>query len=180
MEADIEQILFSREQIEERVKELAAQVMGVYREKEVTVAVALNGAFVFAADLVRNLVEHVDIVFVRASSYGDGTESEGRVRVEISDDIDWSGRHVLLIEDIVDTGRTMKVLLETLQERGAATVRACAFLDKPARREVDVDVDFVGFVLEGPEFVVGYGLDLAGRYRNLPYVGTLRSELRGD
>ena len=178
MESDIEQILFSREQIEERVKELAAQVMGVYREKDLTVAVALNGAFVFAADLVRNLVEHVDIVFVRARSYGDGTSPQCDVIIEICDDIAWDGRHVLLVEDIVDTGRTMSALLANIRERGAASVRACAFLDKPSRREVDVDVDFVGFELDGPEFVVGYGLDLAGRYRNLPYVGTLRSELR--
>jgi len=179
MEADIEQILFTREQIEERVKELAAQVMGVYRETDLTVAVALSGAFVFAADLVRNLVEHVDIVFVRARSYGLSDAPEHDVRVEISDDIDWKGRHVLLVEDIVDTGNTVARLLDAIRERGAASVRACAFLDKPARREVDVQVDFVGFSIEGDEFIVGYGLDLAGRYRNLPYVGTLRSEMRG-
>lgn len=179
MQADIEEILFTREQIEERVKELAAQVMGVYRETDLTVAVALNGAFIFAADLVRNLVEHVDIVFVRARSYGDSDAPEHDVLVEISDDIDWSGRHVLLIEDIVDTGNTMARLLASIRERGAASVRACAFLDKTARREVDVDVDFVGFEIDEDAFIVGYGLDLAGRYRNLPYVGTLRSDKRG-
>ena len=179
MESDIDRILFTREQIEERVKELAAQVMGVYREKDLTVAVALNGAFIFAADLVRNLVEHVDIVFLKASSYGEGTCSTGDVHVEVCSGVDWSGRHVLLIEDIVDTGHTMAALLDTVRAGGAASVRACAFLDKPSRREQDVDVDFVGFVVEGPEFVVGYGLDLAGRYRNLPYVGTLRPDVQG-
>ncbi len=179
MEADIEQILFTREQIAERVKELAAQVMGVYREKDLTVVVALNGAFVFAADLVRNLVEHVEIVFVRARSYGDGMSPQHEVTVEICDDVEWDGRHVLLVEDIVDTGNTMQRLMAELLARGAASVRACAFLDRPTRREVEVDVAFVGFRLEGPEFVVGYGLDLAGHYRNLPYVGTLRRELRG-
>lgn len=179
MEADIEQILFTREQIAERVKELAAQVMGVYREKDLTVAVALTGAFVFAADLIRNLVETVDVVFVRASSYGDGTAPQREPEVQLCGEIDWRGRDVLLVEDIVDTGRTMQALLERIRGAGAASVRACAFLDKPSRREVDVRVEFVGFTVSGSDFLVGYGLDLASRYRNLPYVGTLRPEIRG-
>ena len=93
---------------------------------------------------------------------------------------DWTGDDVLVIEDIVDTGRSVKALAGTIREGGAATVRICAFLDKPARREVEVEVDFLGFTVERDDFVVGYGLDLGGRYRNLPFVGTLKPEFRGD
>ena len=174
MHGDVAEILFSREQIEERVKELAAQVMGVYREQDVTVAVALSGAFIFAADLVRHLVERVEVVFVRSSSYGAGTSPSGRPRIQVYDQLDWTGRHVLLVEDIVDTGATLAALVAELNTRGVASVRTCCFLDKRSRRTAPVLVDFVGFELTGPEFVVGYGLDLDGRYRNLPYVGVLR------
>jgi len=176
MEADIERILYTREQIDERVKELAAQVVGVYREKDLTVAVTLTGAFMFAADLIRHLVQHVDLVFLRARSYRDGTDPQHSPEIEVIDDIDWTGRDVLIVEDIVDTGSTLVALIETVKAAGARSVRACAFLDKPARRRSEVYVEFVGFVLENDDFVVGYGLDLAGRYRNLPYVGVLREE----
>ena len=180
MEGDIERILYSREQIDERVKELAAQVVGVYREKDLTVAVALTGAFMFAADIVRHLVQHVDMVFLRSTSYRDGTTPQHAPEIEIFDKIDWTGRDVLIVEDIVDTGRTISALTATIEAAGARSVRTCAFLDKPARRETDVDVEFVGFKLEVDEFVVGYGLDFAGRYRNLPYVGILRPEHISD
>lgn len=175
MYGEIEDILYSREVIAERVKELAAQVMGVYREGELTVAVALKGAFIFAADLVRHLAENVDIVFLSSSSYGSSTSPEQEPHVMLPEGVDWTGRDVLVIEDIVDTGRTLTMIAQAIREQGAASVRLCAFLDKPERREVGVDVEFVGFELVGSPFVVGYGLDLAGRYRNLPFVGTLRS-----
>jgi hypoxanthine phosphoribosyltransferase len=174
MDGDIDSMLFSREVIAERVKELAAQVMAVYREKPLTVAVVLRGAFVFAADLVRHLPQSCDIVFVRASSYGDGQRPAGKPKVELPKDIDWKGRHVLVVEDIVDTGHTIAALASKISAKGAASVRVCAFLDKPARREAKVDVEFTGFALEGKPFVVGYGLDHAGRYRNLPYIGALK------
>jgi len=176
MQADIDRILFTREQIDERVKELAAQVVGVYRETDLTVVIALSGAFMFAADLVRHLVQHVDIVFVRVRSYRDGTSPQHAPEIQFCDDIEWSGRNVLIVEDIVDTGRTLTALVATIKAAGAESVRACAFLDKPARRDVAVDVEFVGFALDDDDFVVGYGLDLAGRYRNLPYVGILRQD----
>jgi len=175
MEADVERILYSRAQIDERVKELAAQVVGVYREKDLTVAVVLSGAFMFAADLVRHLAQHVEVVFVRATSYGDGTAPQHAPKIDVFDPIDWSGRDVLIVEDIVDTGHTLAALIEVVTAGGARSVRACAFLEKTSRRAADVDVEFAGFQLEGDEFVVGYGLDLAGRYRNLPYVGVLRA-----
>ena len=174
MHADIEEILFTREVIEDRVKEMGAHVTGVWREKPLTVVVVLKGAFIFAADLVRHIAQPCDMVFVRAASYGNGTASNGRPAVEVPPEVDWKGRHVLVVEDIVDTGHTVTHLVASLQAKGAASVRVCAFLDKPARREVPVEVEFVGFALEGAPFVVGYGLDFAGRYRNLPFIGTLK------
>lgn len=177
MHPDVDRILYTREVIAERVKELAAQVLAVYREQDFTVCVVLRGAFIFAADLVRHLPQQTDAVFVRASSYEDRTTSDGSPDLRIPDDFDWSGRHVLVVEDIVDTGHTLKKLLDEIGGRGTESVRACAFLDKPAHREADVDVEFVGFTLEGAPFVVGYGLDFAGRYRNLPFVAALKPEV---
>jgi hypoxanthine phosphoribosyltransferase len=174
MDGDIGEILFSREVIEDRVKQLAAQVLAVYRENPLTVAVVLRGGFIFAADLVRHVVQPCEIAFVRAASYGGGTRPGGEPVLEIPSDVEWKGRHVLVVEDIVDTGRTIAALVPALRARGAASVRVCAFLDKPARRETKVDLEFIGFTLEGSPFVVGYGLDFAGRYRNLPYIGTLK------
>lgn len=175
---DIDEILYSRSVIDERVKELAAQVAAVYRDRPYVVAVLLKGAFVFAADLVRHLPQQIEVVFVRASSYGEGTSPAAEPALEIPADAVWEGRHVLLVEDIVDTGRSIAAMVAALRARGAASVRVCAFLDKPARRAVPVDVEFTGFVLQNDPFVVGYGLDRGERYRNLPFVGTLRERAR--
>jgi hypoxanthine phosphoribosyltransferase len=174
MYADIEEIVFTREVIDDRVKELAAQVVGVWRDKPLTVVVVLKGAFFFAADLVRHIAQPCEIAFVRSDSYGDGLRPQKAPVIDVPADVDWKGRHVLVVEDIVDTGRTMHALVAALRAKGAASVRVCAFLDKPARREVAVDLEFSGFTLEGEPFVVGYGLDFAGRYRNLPFIGTLK------
>lgn len=179
MYQDVEEILYSRSVIEERVKELAAQVVGVYREHDLTVAVTLKGAFLFAADLVRHLAQQVEIVFVTSSSYGGDTRPQHEPKLGLPADVDWSDRHVLVVEDIVDTGHTVAALTEALEAAGAASVRVCTFLDKPVRREVDVDLEFVGFELEGEPFVVGYGLDIDGKYRNLPFVGTLKQQSEG-
>jgi hypoxanthine phosphoribosyltransferase len=172
---DIAAILYDRSVIEERVKELAAHVTAVYRDRPFVLAVTLKGAFIFAADLARHLPESVEIVFVRAASYGNGTTSSGTPRVELPADMNWRARDVLLVEDIVDTGRTVQALAEAIRAQGAWSVRVCAFLDKPSRREVKVDLEFVGFTLPGDMFVVGYGLDHGERYRQLPFVGTLRN-----
>jgi hypoxanthine phosphoribosyltransferase len=174
MYGDIDEILFTREVIEDRVKEMAAQVMGVWRDRPLTVVVVLKGAFIFAADLVRHVAQSCEVVFVRCGSYGTGTVSNGHPSLELPADLHWTGRHVLVVEDIVDTGRTMQALVDEIRRAGAESVRVCAFLDKPSRREVPVEVEFAGFVLEGSPFVVGYGLDHAGRYRNLPFIGTLK------
>lgn len=179
MRTDLGRILYSREVIEERVKELAAQVVGVYRERPFVVAVVLKGAFVFAADLVRHLPEQVEIVFVRAASYGASTSPEREPVVDLPADARWQGREVLLVEDIADTGRTLVALRTAILAAGASSVRICAFLDKPVRRQVPLDVEFVGFPLTDDSFVVGYGLDHAERYRNLPYVGVMRTHDAG-
>ncbi len=178
MLGDIQEILYSREVIDERVKELAAHVQGAYRDQPLTVAVVLNGAFIFAADLVRHLAADVDMVFVRAHSYGADTSPQSEPTIGLPAGIDWTGRHVLLVEDIVDTGHTAVAMMSALRGRGAASVRLCTFLDKPSRREVEVSVDFTGFTVEREPFVVGYGLDIGGRYRSLPYVGVLKPECR--
>lgn len=174
MHADIEEIVFTREVIEDRVKEMAAQVVAVWRDRPLTVVVVLKGAFLFAADLVRHIAQPCEIVFVRVRSYGNGQRPTSPPTIEIPTDVDWASKNVLVVEDIVDTGRTVKALVEHLRSKGAAMVRVCSFLDKPVRREVDVEVEFVGFALEGDPFVVGYGLDFAESYRNLPYIGTLK------
>jgi hypoxanthine phosphoribosyltransferase len=176
MYRDVDRILYTREVIEERVKELAGQVVGVYREEPFVVVVALQGAFVFAADLVRHLPQAIEIVFVHAASYGDRTSATKPPVIEIPPKPDLAGRHVLLVEDIVDSGRTVAALTKELKKRKAASVRICSFLDKPARRKEKVDVEFIGFSLPGDAFVIGYGLDFAGRYRNLPFVGTLKQQ----
>jgi hypoxanthine phosphoribosyltransferase len=137
-------------------------------------AVTLKGAFIFAADLVRHLPENVQIVFVRAASYGNGTTSSGVPRIELPPDFDWKARDVLLVEDIVDTGRTVQALVDAIRSHGAWSVRVCTFLDKPSRREIKVDVEFVGFSLPDDKFVVGYGLDHDEHFRQLPFVGTLK------
>ena len=175
MYGDVERILYSREVIEERVKELAGQVIGAYRDRPFVVAVTLNGAFMFAADLVRHLPQKIEMIFVRASSYEGAAEPVKEPEVTIPESCELEGQHVLLIEDIVDTGRTVDALRREFLARGAATVRICSFLDKPTRRQMSVDVEFTGFVLPDDAFVVGYGLDYSGRYRNMPFLGTLKA-----
>ncbi len=155
-----------------RVAALGRRIARDYRGRELLVLCVLRGAFVFAADLVRHIASPLTIAFARASSYGNGTASSGRLRLQVPPDI--RGRHVLVVEDIVDTGRTLRALRRVIVARGATSIRVCALLDKPSRREVDVDIDYVGFRI-GNRFVVGYGLDHAGKYRNLPYVGTISS-----
>lgn len=163
--------LVSADKIAERVRWLGSAVSQDYLGKPLTVVPVLKGSFVFAADLVRSIqVEDLLIDFVGVSSYGSGMESSGSVKIthDLTQSVD--GRHVLLVEDIVDSGLTLSYLLRTMEGRGAASVAICALLDKPARRRVQVPVAYHGFTVED-KFVVGYGLDAAGRFRNLPYVG---------
>ena len=175
---DIDQILFTPEQIQQRVKELGAQISADYTGRDLALVCVLRGAVLFLGDLLRVLPDSASVDFMAIASYGADTKSTGVVRIlkDLDDSIE--SRHVLVVEDIVDTGLTLNYLLENLRHRNAASVRVCALLDKPARRRVPVRIDYTGF--EVPDaFVVGYGLDYAQRYRGLPFIGTLKPEIYG-
>lgn len=165
------QVLISRERIAERVKELGKQITAEYAGKPLTVAGVLSGGAIFCADLVREIDLPLELAFVRASSYGAGTASSGKVITDFSG-AHFAGRHVLIAEDIIDTGRTMAEITRKMLEGGALSVKLCCILDKPCRRVNDVVPDYVGFTVPDG-FVVGYGLDYAGKYRNLPFIGRL-------
>ncbi len=167
-------VLLTREAIERRVREIAAEIDRDYRElatpAEPLVAIGvLKGSVFFLVDLLKHLEVPVALDFLQTASYGDKM-FPGEVRIRKDVDVSIRGRHVLLVEDIVDTGYTLRTVLDLLRFRGARSVKLCALLDKQAAREVDVGIDYCGFVIE-PLFVVGYGLDFAERFRNLPYVG---------
>ena len=177
MQQDIAQILFSPEEIRAAVGRLGEQVVRDLGEaEELLVLVVLKGACVFAADLVRELPMALELEFVRAASYGAGTEPGALALAELPGAEELRGRQVLVVDDILNSGQTLAVLCEGLRARGAALVRTCVFLDKPARRAAAVRADYRCFEV-GDHFVVGYGLDHAGRYRNLPFVGVLRDEV---
>lgn len=160
----------SAQKIEKRIKELAAIINKDYKGEELIVVGVLNGCFVFMADLIRKLDLPLTVEFIGASSYGDGTESSGEVKVYLDLKKDIKGKNVLIVEDIVDTGNTVKSLQELLSGREAKSVKVCSFLYKPARLVHKVTIDYLAFEIED-HFVIGYGLDYAGRYRELPYVG---------
>lgn len=176
MHDDIERVLFSEEAILAGIDRVAQGITQAYRGREFTVVGVLKGSCVFASDLIRRIPIPLELAFVAAASYRDGTRP-GRLELDYfpaGDEI--RGRNLLLVDDILDTGRTLHALSAELLARGAAEVHTCVFLDKPARREVEFDADFRVFEVEDL-FVVGYGLDFAGRYRNLPFVAGLRPEV---
>jgi hypoxanthine phosphoribosyltransferase len=173
----VKELVISRTAIDARIKELGEEITGDYQDKSLVVVGALNGAFVFLADLIRAINLPLVVDFVRASSYGDETHSCGEVRLSKDIDIDVSNREVLIVEDIVDTGRTLACLKDYFAERGAASVRVCALINKLERREVEVCVDYIGFEV-GKGFLIGYGLDYAEQYRNLPEVYHLKESVK--
>ncbi len=175
-EHDIQEILFSEEELKARVDELARQIERDYAGEEVMLIGVLRGSFVFMADLCRALRLHCKLDFMAVSSYGSGTTSSGQVQItkDLSEDI--SGRHVIVVEDILDSGNTLSYLLKLLQHRHPADIRLAVLLDKPERRKKPVKPDYTGFTIPDA-FVVGYGLDYAERYRNLPYIGILKPEV---
>ena len=181
MNADIAEILLTQEQIAERVGELGRQISSDYEGKDLLLVGILKGAFVFLADLIRNISIPVTIDFVAISSYRSSTELGGIVKVVKDLDCDVEGKHVLIVEDIVDTGWTLKMsyLADNLFARKAASVRVCTLLDKPDRRQVELDLDYVGFVIPN-KFVVGYGLDFNGLHRNLPFIGVLKEDVQRE
>lgn len=164
--------LLSAEEIQSRVAQLGAELSQVYAGQEVLVIGILKGAFVFCADLVRHLAVPAQVDFMAVSSYGASTESSGVIRIVKDLESSVEGRHVLLVEDIVDSGLTLRYLREYLEHQKPASLRVCVLLDKPQRRKTEVKVDYTGFTIPD-EFIVGYGIDYAERYRNLPYIGII-------
>ena len=172
MKQDISEILLSQEVIKSRVEELGKQITNDYAGKDLVVVGVLRGGFVFLADLVREIDLPISVDFISVSSYGSGTSSTGVVRFLKDLDEEVSGRHVLVVEDIIDTGITLNYLLDNLRTRKPLSVEVCTLLSKPERRKVEINVAYNGFEIPD-RFVVGYGLDYAETYRNLPYVGIL-------
>lgn len=168
--APVPKVLISREEIERRIAEMAAEINRDFADSEKLIAVGvLKGSVFFLVDLLKHIEVPVAVDFFQTSSYGNSTEA-GEVRIRKDLDLSIRGADVLLIEDIVDTGYTLRTILDLLRFRGARTVRLCALLDKPSRRRVEVPIDYKGFSIDD-HFVIGYGLDYAEHYRNLPYIG---------
>ncbi len=173
MMSDIKEVLITEEQIQDKVKELAARINQDYRGKSPVLVGVLNGAFVFLADLMRHLDLPCTVDFVSWSSYGKDTSSSGVFRIMKDLETNVESRHVLIVEDIIDTGLTLHYLLDTIRARKPASVRVVALLDKPSRRRIEARADYLGFQIPDA-FVVGYGLDFAQQYRNLPFIGILK------
>jgi len=171
--------LLSEKEIDARVRELGAQISRDYAGKSVKLICILKGACFFACELAKRITVPVFLDFMSCSSYGDGTESSGDIIVKKDLDDSIEDQHVIVVEDIIDSGRTLYFLKKELSARGAESVAICTLLDKPDRRVMDVHVDYVGFTIPD-QFVVGYGLDYAQRYRNLPYVGIVSFEEETD
>ena len=175
---DIQEVLFSEEQLKHRVREIAQQITADYQGKEIMLISVLRGSFVFMADLCRAIDLPCTLDFMAVSSYGKGTKSSGQVQItkDLSEDI--SDRHIIVVEDILDSGNTLSYLLKILENRHPASIRLCTLLDKPDRRVKPVEVHYSGFTIPDA-FVVGYGLDYAEKYRNLPYIGILKPRVYG-
>jgi hypoxanthine phosphoribosyltransferase len=173
LNAAIGEVLVAEDDLRRRVSELAAEISEDYAGKELLLVGVLKGAIFFIADLMRELQVACEVDFMAISSYGAATDSSGVVRILKDLDASLEARHVLIVEDIVDSGLTLSYLRRNLASRGPATLEVCALLTKPARREIEVPVRYVGFEIPD-RFVVGYGLDYAERHRNLPYVAVLR------
>ena len=172
---DIETVLVSEEAIRQRVWELGAELKRVYGSEELTVIALMNGAILFTADLLRQIDNPVRLDCIRISSYGNATESQGKPKLVHSLTLDVTDRHVLIVDDILDTGKTLALVSGMIRGLQPASLRVCVLLDKKGRRQVPFEADFVGFVIPD-KFVVGYGLDYAERYRNLTSIGVLKAE----
>ncbi len=176
MQDDILKVLLSEEEIAEKVQEIGAQITKDYQDKNLLMVSVLKGSVVFMADLMRAVNCHARIDFMSVSSYGNGTKTSGVVKIVKDLDLNLEGYDLLLVEDILDSGKTLYYLREILKERNPASIRIATLLNKPARREADITPDYSCFEVPD-EFVVGYGLDFAEKYRNLPYIGVLKPEV---
>ena len=176
LEKDIQKVLLTQEQLERRIRELGAEIARDYQGKELVLAAVLRGSYVFMADLTRAIDLPLTVDFMAVSSYGAGTVSSGQVEIkkDLSDSI--AGKDLLIVEDILDSGNTLYYLMNVLSARRPASIRICTLLDKPERRVKPIKADYFGFIIPDA-FVVGYGLDYAEKYRNLPYVGILKPEV---
>jgi hypoxanthine phosphoribosyltransferase len=179
LERAVGEVLIDQDTLAGRVAELGAEVSADYEGRDLLLIGVLKGAVFFMADLMRHLTVPCEVDFMAISSYGDATDSSGIVRILKDLDINIEGRDVLVVEDIIDSGLTLSYLIRNLESREPSSLEVCALLTKPSRREIDVPVRYVGFEIPN-KFVVGYGLDFAERYRNLPYVGVLDEHLLSD
>ena len=173
---DAESVLISKEQIAQKVKELAKTLTEEYKDKNPLLICILKGSFIFFADLIREMNIPVEIEFMAISSYGTASTSSGEVKVVKDTDKSLENRHVIIIEDIIDTGLTLSYLKNMLARRAPASIKICALLDKPDRREIEIEADYLGFKIPN-HFVIGYGLDYAQKYRNMPDVCILKKNV---
>ena len=177
---DVAKVLIPEDVLQARVAELGRAINAMYTDDNRPLLVCvLKGAFMFLADLTRHLEMRHEVDFMEISSYGAATRSSGVVRILLDLEQNIEGRHVLIVEDIIDSGRTLDYITRNLRTRAPASLRVCTLLSKPSRREIDVLLDFVGFEVPD-EFVVGYGLDFVEEYRNLPFIGVLKEEVYAD
>src|ERR1700733_5316105 len=176
LEQAVTEVLIDSDVLQRRIRQLGEEISADYAGRDLLLVGVLKGAVFFMADLMRHLTIPCEIDFMAISSYGDSTDSSGVVRILKDLDINIEGRHVLVVEDIVDSGLTLSYLMRNLESREPASLEVCALLTKPTRREIDVPVRYIGFEIPN-RFVIGYGLDFAERYRNLPYVGVLHPDL---
>lgn len=176
MKADVKAILYNELQLVEACERLGSQITQDYQGKDLIVVGILKGAQVFMSDLIRKIDLPVQLDYMAVSSYGLSTESSGVVRILKDLDISIEGKHVLIVEDIVDSGLTLHYLTENLKSRLPTSIKLCTLLDKPERRKVDVFIDYMGFQVPD-EFIVGYGIDYAEKYRNLPYIASLKESV---
>lgn len=179
MEKDIEKVLISEEEIKKIVSDLGARISEDYKDKNLLMVSVLKGSVVFMADLMRAVTIPCRIDFMSVSSYGSGAKTSGVVKIIKDLDLNLEGYDLLVVEDILDSGKTLDYLLKVLKQRNPSSIKICTFLDKPERRQVDLFADYSGTTVPD-EFVVGYGLDYDEKYRNLPYVGALKRSVYSD
>lgn len=179
MKSDIKKVLIDEVDLQNKIAELGAQITKEYEGKNPLVVCVLKGAVLFMSDLVQKIDTVLEMDFMATSSYGDSTKTSGQVRILKDLDKSVENRDVLIVEDIVDSGLTLAYIINLLKERRANSIKVCTLLDKPARRIAQVQIQYVGFEVPD-EFVVGYGLDYAEKYRNLPYIGVLKEEVYTD
>ena len=176
MKEDFLRVLLSEDEIREKVRELGGKITADYKNSNLMLVTVLTGAVVFLADLMRQIDVPAEIDFMVVSSYGSGVKSSGVVKIVKDLDVPLAGKDILIVEDILDSGLTLSYIKELLESRGPRSIRIATLLDKPSRRKVDLQADYIGFSVPD-EFVIGYGLDYDEKYRNLPYIGILKPEV---